>query len=146
MVAWLYQMTTNNEEPWGPEEYRMEVWEGNTVTWPVGSIDFRGGVAPKRGDILVLFFSKSKTDEPGLYGWGIITDVISEGTRPRLRFVPSSPSDFLKMSVCWDGEVEKLSDQIRGKVKQKTMWAIKPEEMREIRKKIHHHIAQGPVG
>ena len=71
---------------------------------------------------------------------------LNQCPQSRVRFVPSSPSDFLKMSVCWDKELEKLVDDVRGKVKQKTMWAIKPEEMREIRKKIQQHMAQGPVG
>jgi hypothetical protein len=141
MASWLYQMTTNDEDPWGPNEYRLDVWQGDSITWPVGNVKVRGMSDIRAGDVIVLFFAKSGTAEPGIYGWGVITNLVRGKSRQRIKFKVTPPSDFLKMSVCWDLELEKLVDSIRGGFKQGTMWAIKPEEFEEIKRKINRHIA-----
>ena len=57
MQAWLYQMSNGKSTRTigSPENYRIDVWEGKRITWPVGNITSRGlgGIAP--GDFIVLF-------------------------------------------------------------------------------------------
>lgn len=137
MSAWLYQNVTNNNEPWGPNEYRMEVWEGIPVTWPVGTIRSRGNQKKiVRGDIVVFFFAKTGNLEPGIYGWGIILEIIESKTRNRIKFQVCAPSDYRKIAVAWDLELEKLVNRIRGKMTQATMWSINNEELDIFKKKL----------
>lgn len=56
MQAWLYQM--RNQDRWRPENYRLEVWERVTVTWPAGRITSRSEISPEPGDVLLFFYAK----------------------------------------------------------------------------------------
>ncbi len=117
MACWLYQM---NAETWSPERYRAEVWEGNTTTnWSVGKLIPAGG-KPQPGEIIVLFYAKSYTNDPGIYGWG----VISWCDGKEIHFRPTSPSDYLKMKPAWNDEIDTLINGIRGGMKMGTMWEI----------------------
>lgn len=145
MAIWLYQMTANDEEPWYPENYRLDVWEGKGVTWPAGKITPREEGEIAAGDRIVFFFSKTGISDPGIYGWGIVTQFIKGKSRNQVRFAATPPSDFLKMSPCWDEEVEALMDDIRGKMKQGTVWGMTLEEFNRLRKKIHAHLGPGSV-
>jgi hypothetical protein len=136
MSAWLYQMTSNKEEPWNPNQYRMEVWEGSPVTWPVGRILKRGGEGISRGDTVVFFFAKTGNSEPGLYGWGIVLEIVESNVRNRIKFQVSPPSDYLKMIVIWDKQLEEVIERIRGDVAQGTMWPIDDKDFEIIKNKI----------
>jgi hypothetical protein len=135
MAAWLYQMTSNDEEPWSPNEYRMEVWEGTPITWPVGKIIYRDQEKIARGDKVVFFFTKTGNDEPGFYGWGIILEVVESKTRNRLKFQVCPPSDYRKIAVAWDSQLSKLVDKVRGGMTQATMWSLKDDEFALIKSK-----------
>ncbi len=143
MPAWLYQMTTNENADrwWYPEGYRQEVWEGQTLTWPTGKIYFREQGQVSVGDTIIFFFAKTGNDEPGIYGWGTIIDPPQEAYDD-ITFVPKPPSDFLKETPCWDGEVDKLLNEIRRRLYVGTMWNITSGELSKLRKKINQCIVR----
>jgi hypothetical protein len=100
-----------------------------------------------QGDTVIFFFCKTGEDDPetgdvqpGIYGWGtIITPPFdSYGT---IEFKVKSPSDYLKHHVIWDAEIEQLTNQIRKRQYQGTMWPIDSEQLEKLRMKIRKHIA-----
>ena len=50
-----------------------------------------------------------------------------------LRFRPAAPSDHLKMRPWWNEAASRLADDIRGKVKQGTLWLISEEDEKNLR-------------
>ena len=140
MHAWLYQMSVKY---WRPEEYRTEVWEGQSITWESSKITPRGLGEIESGDGIVLFFAPTANVDPGIYGWGIIHRY--KRARNQIEFQVTYPSDYLKMDPIWndeDGEFDviDLMRRIRGKATQGTMWGILPEELAEIRKMIRERL------
>lgn len=133
MASWLYQMTSNVDEPWGPNEYRVQVWEGSPVTWPVGQVRSKGKQKIERGDVIVFFFAKKNNLEPGIYGWGVVLDIVQSRTRHRIKFQVCPPSDYRKIAVAWDPELVKVVDEIRGGMAQATMWLMNEEQFAVIR-------------
>jgi hypothetical protein len=114
---WLYQM---DQAQWAPNSYRIDIWENERWSWPIGrraSTD-----QPARGDRIVFFYAPSGGTEPGFYGWAIVLDLHNDDRG--MYFRPVSPSDHLKMHPWWDSEAKALADQIRGKVKQGTLWPV----------------------
>ena len=104
MATWLYQMSG---KAWAPERYREEIWEGDETSWPQGAV--RGG-QPESGDSITLWYARSVSDDPGLYGWGVILGA-REGV---IRWRPVAPSDYLKMDPLFDQKLSGLVDEIRG--------------------------------
>lgn len=80
---------------------------------------------------LIMFFSKTGNDYLGNYGWGIV--YIFNKRRNRVEFRLAPPRDYLKTDPIWREDIEKLTDKIRGKMRQITMWAICLEEFFAIR-------------
>jgi hypothetical protein len=117
MAMWFYQM---NQSQWSPNSYRLDIWENERWSWPVGKKASTN--SPTSGDRIVFFYAKSGGIEPGFYGWAIILDLHDDGRG--LYFRPVSPSDHLKMDPWWDDAAEKIADEIRGKVKQGTLWRV----------------------
>lgn len=129
MPAWLYQMTAGeiNGETWYPEDYRKEVWEGEKIPWPVGEkIYVREQDPMSVGDTIIFFFCKSgdvdpRTGivDPGIYGWGSITDISYYTTRTgkekedEIEFVVKPPSNFLKDKPLWNDDINQLMNEIR---------------------------------
>ena len=137
-------MTTKeiDGEPWNPEEYRLQVWEGDDITWNAHKINDRNQGAISSGDLVVLFFSKSRTKDYGIYGWGIITKFNSRTNK--ITFTPTFPSDYLKTSPVWDERIESVIDQIRVPTPHSgTMWAMTVEEFKVFRTAIRGHF--GPA-
>jgi hypothetical protein len=134
MAAWLYQMTSNDKDPWGPNQYRMEAWEGTPITWPVGNVIRNGRPTIARGDIIVFFFARRGNLEPGIYGWGIVMEVVGNNKPTRLKFQLCPPSDYRKIDVVWDSEVAKLVRKIQGNMAMATMWAMTNEQLSDIKK------------
>src|SRR5687768_6437765 len=122
MAMWFYQLST---ELWGPERYRLEIWEGERWNWPVGGRS-GGGDLPEPGDTVVFFYAPSGALEPGFYGWAVVLEWYSVSSNP-LYFRPTSPSDFLKMCPWWNEEAQEIADAIRGKMKQRTLWLVPPK-------------------
>ena len=136
MATWLYQMSA---ESYSPERYREDVWEGQITRWPTGNVRSESGAELSPGDIIILAFVKTGTHEPGIYGWGIITNY-REGSQT-IFFRPTYPSDFLKMIPIWGGDVSDILDKIRGPVKVGTMWEMQYEFVAKLREKIHAWIS-----
>lgn len=120
MAAWLYQMA--EDEQWTPEDYRIEVWEGEPVTWPHRKIVSREALKPTSGDPIILFFAKSGTQAPGICGWGVILRLYAK--KEEIRFRAVFPTDLLKMNPIWDNEVEDLINEVRRPHPRATMWAM----------------------
>jgi hypothetical protein len=133
MACWLYQI---NAENWSCERYRNEVWEGQLVTnWTLGEAKRRPKEV-KSGDMVILFFVKAGTHDPGIYGWGIITSFYKE----YIDFRPSPPSDYLKMNPVPLEEVNGIIRKIRGRFAQMAMFKVKDEEFQELRQKVAEHV------
>jgi hypothetical protein len=136
-------MTTKDSEElfWNPEEYRLDVWEGEEGTWHTRRINEKGQGSINTGDIVIFFFSKSRTKDCGIYGWAIITEFDAE--KGQISFIPTSPSDYLKTSPVWNKDIEDLIDQIRVPIPQGTMWSVTLDELNIIRAAIKHHLGYG---
>lgn len=131
MSSWLYQLSTDR---WSPERYRLEIWEGERWNWSVGTKPLKAPL-PKPGDIVAFFYAPSGGTDPGFYGWAIVLEWYGASDSP-LYFRPSAPSDRLKMDPWWDDEAKIIADQIRGQVKQSTLWPISDKEALAIRRGI----------
>ena len=127
MSTWLYQI---NQKMWSPERYRIEIWEGEKWVWTVGSRS-SAGKSPDAGDTVVFFYAPSSGKDSGFYGWAVVLEWLEENHS--LYFRPVAPSDHLKMHPWWDNRASALADEIRGRMKQKTMWLIPAELVPAIR-------------
>ena len=137
MSAWLYQMSV---DVWPHERYRADVWQGADTSWDYNKI-VPSGEIPKPGDIIVLYYVEAEKGvkpalrDPGIYGWGVIL----WSNKEEIRYRPTSPSDYMKVNPLWNDAVNKLVDEIRGPMKQGTMWKISDKHLREIRGLVAKH-------
>ena len=131
MSMWLYQLSPNI---WSPERYRLEIWEGERWNWPVGGRAGEGQI-PKPGDTVVFFYAPYGGTEPGFYGWAVVLEWYAPSSN-QLYFRPTAPSDSLKMFPWWDDEAERIANDIRGKMKQRTLWIVQPELAAQVRRGI----------
>jgi hypothetical protein len=125
VAMWLYQM---NQGQWSPNRYRLDIWERERWTWPVGRKASTN--KPEPGDRVVFFYARSGGVEPGFYGWALVLGW-DEDERS-MHFRPVAPSDHLKMAPWWDAAAERIADAVRGKVKQWTLWEVRDEDWAEI--------------
>ncbi len=139
MSTWLYQL---NQEYWPPERYRLDIWEGERWSWGVGSK--AGAVRPVGGDTVVFFYAPSSGAEPGFYGWAVILEWMDE--EREMVFRPTAPSDQLKMHPWWDVTARRLADEIRGRVKQKTLWRVPDKLAPELRGGVLRWVAGESAG
>lgn len=123
MAMWLYQMS---QRDWPPNNYRLDIWENERWKWPVGRM-VGSEDTPAPGDTAVFFYAPSGGSEAGFYGWAVILQWLEEGER-RFYFRPVAPSDQLKMHPWWDEEARRIANQVRGEVKQGTLWRV-PDEL-----------------
>ncbi len=133
MATWIYQLDSKN---WPPERYRLEIWEGERWSWPVGSKRGKGH-SPEPGDVVAFFYAPSGSTDPGFYGWAVITEWYERDGFTEMYFRPVAPSDYLKMNPWWDSAAKKLADEIRGSVKQGTFWFVLPEAASKLRAGVH---------
>jgi hypothetical protein len=129
MATWLYQLSGKN---WSPNRYRFEIWEGERWSWDVNSISKHDHDDPKVGDVVVFFYAKSKSSDPGFYGWGVILEWYPADISI-LYFRPTSPSDYLKMHPWSDKKAMELADKIRKPIKQGTLFLVQEELEGELR-------------
>jgi len=106
MAMWLYQLT---QAEWTPNEYRLDVWEGERTRWQVGRIV--GGEEPRPGDTAVFFFAKTDCPSPGFCGWAVILQWVQQGDQRRVDFRPVAPSDQLKMRPWWNDEAQRIAGE-----------------------------------
>ena len=119
---------------WKPEKYRMKVWEHEKCEFKTGKI-IPSDEKPKSGDTIIFFYVKTDTNEPGIYGWGIILKY--DKKEKNVLFRPTSPSDYLKMNPILGNDIENLINEIRGKTPRGTMWKVTDDQVIIIRKNIH---------
>jgi hypothetical protein len=117
VTMWLYQM---DQRQWPPNSYRLDIWERERWTWPVGRKASAG--SPKPGDRVVFFYAPSGGVEAGFYGWALVLDWHED--ERGMYFRPVAPSDHLKMDPWWDTAAKDIADAVRGKVKQGTLWGV----------------------
>ena len=123
---WLYQL---NQKSWSPNIFRYEIWENQRWHWPYGQK--KGNETPEVGDVVVFFYAPSAGIDPGIYAWAIIDrcDVDSK----TFYFTPAARTNHLKMDPWWGEGVKKVTDEIRGPMKQGTLFPVAPELVRKIR-------------
>jgi hypothetical protein len=126
MSNWLYQL---NPKDWPPETFRYEIWEKQRWHWPYGQK--RGEASPATGDTIVFFYAPSGGADPGIYGQAVVE--LCDGKSKTLYFIPVAPTDRLKMDPWWNDEVKKIVDEIRGGMKQATLFTVSAEQVRKIR-------------
>jgi hypothetical protein len=102
----------------------MDIWENERWSWPIGRKATTDNPVP--GDRIVFFYAPSGGDEPGFYGWAIVLDTYED--ERGIYFRPVVPSDHLKMDPWWDDKAKAAADEIRGKVKQGTLWQV-PDDL-----------------
>ncbi len=129
MSTWLYQI---NQEWWGPQRYRLAIWEGERWAWPVRR-KVGATKPPEPGDVVVFFYAPSGGSDPGFYGWAVITAWFPGENQAEMYFRPVAPSDLLKMHPWWDEDARTLADRIRGKVKQGTLWRVEDQNLEALR-------------
>jgi hypothetical protein len=117
MGMWLYQL---NQKSWPPNIFRYEIWENHRWHWPYGQK--RGNEEPGVGDILVFFYAPAAGDNPGIYAWAVIERCDADDQT--LYFIPTSPTNHLKMDPWWGEDVKKIADEIRGGMKQATLFPV----------------------
>ena len=129
MNMWLYQL---NAKLWSPGVFRYEVSETQRWSWGCGKKI--GKSTPAVGDTVVFFYSKTDCSDPGIYGWAIIErfDPVSK----TLYFIPTAPTNWLKMDPWWDDEAILVCEKIRGNMKQATLFPIRSALIPRIRKGI----------
>lgn len=125
MTMWLYQM---DQQKWPPNSYRLDIWENERWSWPVGRKGSGGSL--RAGDRIVFFYARSGGIEPGFYGWAVVLDWHED--ERGMYFRPVAPSDHLKMHPWWDDAAKRIADEIRGKVKQGTLWQVPDDLARTI--------------
>lgn len=136
MSTWFYQMSPN---VWSPSQYRLDIWEAERWAWPVGQISGQGQ-KPAPGDLMVMYFTKGNGTDPGFYGWAVILNWLDEAG-DQLRFRPVAPSDSLKMCPWGDAQALALANEIRGKMKQRTLWLVDDDMALQLRRGILNWIA-----
>ncbi|MBI4586022.1 MAG: hypothetical protein HY717_18590 [Planctomycetes bacterium] len=127
MSMWLYQI---NQKVWSPERFRLEIWEDERWQWPVGRIINADG-SPLPGETIVFFYAPSGGKEPGFYGWAVLLEWLED--YKYMLFRPVTPTNHLKMHPWWNSKAMKLAEDIRGKVKQGTLWNIPEKFHKELR-------------
>lgn len=134
MSMWLYQL---NQKTWSPEVFRYEIWENQRWHWTFGQK--RGDATPETGDTIIFFYSPSAGNDPGIYAWAVLEKCDAESST--LYFIPTAPTNYLKMDPWWDDEVKNITDEIRGPSKQATLFLVSEEIIPRIRAGIRRWMA-----
>ena len=127
---WLYQLSQNS--PWPPERFRHEIWERRPWHWNHGNKV--GGEEPEVGDTVVFFYSKSRGEEFGVYGWAIVDRY--DGDSDIIYFTPVAPTDHLKMDPWNDKSAHAVIDAIRGTMPRATLFPVSREDAVQVRRGI----------
>jgi hypothetical protein len=78
---------------------------------------------------MVLWYAESVTNEPGIYGWGVILGV----SQDNILWRPVAPSDYLKMDPLFDEAIARVVNTIRGRMTRGTLWNVKKKESTELK-------------
>jgi len=134
MSTWLYQLSPTE---WPPETFRYEIWEEQRWHWPYRQK--RGEGLPDVGHTIVFFYGPSRGSDPGIYGWAVVDRCDEENTM--LYFMPVAPTNRLKMDPWWDEEARKLANEIRGGMKQATLFKMSQQHAVRLRRGLRKWLA-----
>jgi hypothetical protein len=137
MSHWFYQI---NQENWGPERFRLDIWENERWCWGVGKMK-GDGEEPQPGDSVAFFYAKSQGTDPGFYGWAVVLEYHKD--TKDLYFRAVAPTNHLKMHPWWNDEAQDIANKVRGAVSQGTLWRVWDEEWSRIRTGITTWIGGG---
>jgi len=135
MNTWIYQL---NQQDWKPGIFRYEIWENQRWHWSYGQK--RGDATPEVGDTVVFFYAPASGNDPGIYGWAIVERCDAESKT--LYFIPTAPTNHLKMHPWWDDDAKSVTDEIRGPMKQATLFQVRNEMISRIRSGIRNWLGQ----
>jgi hypothetical protein len=143
MAMYFFQLS-ENEYPIA--SYRLHVWE--TERWRFFARRMiRVEKSPEPGDTVVFFYAPSRADEAidsGFVGWAVVLQWIPS-PEPReereLCFRAASPSDFLKMHPWNDTAAIDIANQVRGPMKEATLWPIEESVARKLTRGIATWVA-----
>lgn len=144
MAMWLYQMSAKKKlskggYKWTPAKYRKQVREGHYLEWKTRRIrSIKSGASPQAGDIIIYWFVKSGTENPGLYGWGIVFEQ-NEGT---ICHLPVFPSDHLKMRPVYNDKIAKTVKKIQRNMPIATLLQLTGAQAKELWSNIRDWIVQ----
>ncbi|NJN96154.1 MAG: hypothetical protein HC875_19620 [Anaerolineales bacterium] len=140
MTVWLYQM--NAERPlqdgsfYTPDDFREDVESEEYLEWLTREIRPKE-MDPKAGDTILYWFVVSGTNQPGLYGLGVIFDCyecLKYNTEYNCIYhLPVFPSEILSDTPIYDDEIQEIVDEIRGNQKNfATMFAINDDYIQSL--------------
>jgi len=121
MTVWLYQMNAKRPLEDGdfytPDDYQAEVESEEYLEWLTREVRPKE-VEPKAGDTIFYWFVAAGTDQPGLYGLGIIFgcyECPEYNTEHKcIEHLPVSPSEILRDNPIYDDEAQEIVNEIRG--------------------------------
>lgn len=64
-------------------------------------------------------------------------------TDETLYFIPTAPTNHLKMDPWWDEAAKQLVDTIRGKMTQATLFRIEDRDLQTLRPALRRHLGGG---
>ena len=111
---------SNNEYP--IKDYLSTVYEDKVIEWEIYKKE--GNIIPESGDLIILWYTKTSTDKPGIYGWGIILEY--KKFEKKIRFCPIVPSDKVKNIPIFNNDIRIIINEIRMNY-QGTMYIIPKE-------------------
>jgi len=117
MSTWLYQL---NPKDWPPEVFRYEIRENQRWRWRCGRIQSKE--EPATGDTLLFFYALKGGKDPGFYGWAVVERFDKDNRL--LYFIPAPPTDHLKIDPWGNAEAMAIAVEIRGKMKQATLFPV----------------------
>lgn len=117
MSTWLYQL---NQKDWPPATFRYEIWENERWHWTYG--EKRGDDPIRVGDVVVFFYAPASGNAPGIYAWAVVERWDEQSKT--IYFIPTAPTNHLKMDPWWDGNAQSVVDEIRGNMKQATLFFV----------------------
>jgi hypothetical protein len=126
MSMWLYQI---NQQVCGPSAFGPSCGKGRSGVGRSAASAPQN--RPEAGDTVVFYCTKSKGSDPGFYGWAVVAEYYEPAGE--LYFMPTAPTNYLKMTPWCDEEAEALADRIRGKMKQATLFQINNDVRDDVR-------------
>jgi len=141
---WIYQIgSARKEGGYERENFRSGIWEGEALTWPYG--DKKGQKPPAIGDTLVFFYAPTGEIDAGVYGWAVVMNCNKK--KKTVHFIPTTPTDYLKMVPWWNEHAKKLLTEIRSTSKGKlfpkgTLFLVPKNKTSSIREGIKTWLGQ----
>lgn len=145
MNEWLYQLSA------GTLNYRPKVFadkvteEAGEIRWTCktkSSVQAYERDNPAAGDRVIFYFCQTGLEpheQPGLYGVGTVTDFYNDKRRGRLlAFTADAPTNVLRLSPLWGGDVQRIIERIRD-TPRRTMWWMSHNDFQTLERLMFSH-------